>query len=235
MSAIILDIETAGERWANIDDQTQALLIKRIGDRQKCSVEEATEVAQNELGLNPYTAEIVAFGILDVETDKGAVYFQAGSSKVEDWEAAGIRYKTMTETELLQKFWELSARYTHFVTFSGRTFDIPFIMIRSAVRGIRPPKDLMRNRYLNQQFDSAKHVDLYDQLTFYGSFVNRIGGLHLACRAFGIETPKDGELDGSKVGEYYQKGKYRDIAEYNGRDLRATRDLYLKWRELLAN
>ncbi len=232
MSALVVDIETAGEDWSQIDEHTKKVLTERIS-KYRTEEENPEEVAENELGMTPFTGQIVALGVLDCETSKGAVYYQAGGKKVEDKEENGIKFHVGDEKEILEKFWELADRYTHFITYSGRTFDMPYIMIRSAILGIRPGKDLMRNRYINLQAHNAYHIDLYDQLKFYGSF-NGLGGLHLACRAFGIETPKDGEIDGSLVGEYYKKGKYMEIAEYNSRDLFATAELYAKWRAYLA-
>jgi hypothetical protein len=56
----------------------------------------------------------------------------------------------------------------------------------------------------------------------------------LACRAFGITTPKDGEIDGSKVGQFFKDKKYLDIARYNARDLASTAQLYEKWKQFLS-
>lgn len=234
MAALIFDIETAGEDWQEIDEHTQQLLIERV-NRWQPELDEraATEYAQKELGVSPFTGEIVALGVLDADTAKGAVYFQDGGKKIADREIDGVKLSAMSEVQMIGKFWELVNRYSEFVTFSGRTFDVPFLMIRSAIHNIRPTKDLMRGRYLYQQNANALHFDLYDQLRFYGS-ISHIGGLHLACRAFGIETPKDGEIDGSKVSEYFRSGRINEIAEYNARDLHATRLLYKKWKELLA-
>lgn len=233
MSALIIDIETVGEQWEEIDEQTREVLTGRVTRfHPDLSEEEAQEIVISELGATPFTGEIVALGVLDAETDKGAVYFQSPNNEKEE-EIDGVKLKAATEKAMLEKFWELAERYTHFITFSGRQFDIPFIMIRSAVHGIRPTKDLMRGRYLYQQSTNAVHIDLYDQMNFYGSFP-RLGGLHLATRAFDIETPKDGQIDGSKVGEYFRDKKCKEIAEYNARDIHATRELYLKWKKYLS-
>lgn len=232
MSALIIDIETSGEDWEQIDDQTKTLLKDRITRWHPELEDSAEDSARNELGFSPFTGEIVALGLLDSDTNKGAVYYQAPGKKIADQDQGGIKLSVQTEKEMLEKFWTLSDRYTHFITYSGRTFDIPYIMLRSAIHGVQPKKDLMRGRYLYQQSPNAIHIDLYDQMAFYGAM--RIGGLHLACRAFGVETPKDGAIDGAKVAEYYRAGKYQEIAEYNARDLVSTNQLYKKWQKYLA-
>jgi len=138
----------------------------------------------------------------------------------------------MSEEQMLKAFWDGARQYQHFITFNGRTFDVPFMMLRSAINGIRPSKDLMRGRYLYQHAPDAVHIDLLDQLSFYGA-VRRKGTLHMYTRAFGIPSPKDGGLDGDQVGPFFKAGKYKEIATYNGRDLFATSALYQKWEEYL--
>ncbi|HUD20451.1 MAG TPA: ribonuclease H-like domain-containing protein [Candidatus Saccharimonadales bacterium] len=229
--ALIVDIETVGEDWQKIDETTKSHLLEKAAKRLANDAD-VEEVVSSELGLSPLTSQIVALGVLDSDTSKGAVYFQAPNQNIPDSVKDGLKYHTGVEKEILTKFWEIAEKYTEFVTYNGRTFDFPFIMIRSAIDGLRAGKDLTRARYLYQQSPQAVHVDLYDQLTFYGAA--KVGSLHMVCRAFGIETPKDGEIDGSKVGEYFLAKKYQEIAEYNGRDLTATAELYRRWKKLLS-
>lgn len=232
MPALVIDIETAGEDWSLIDDQTKKILVKRAAYQMGGEELTAEEIAEQQLGISPLTGEIVAFGMLDCESSSGAVYFQAPEADASQEEYRGLKMRACSEKEILERFWDLSDRYTHFVTYSGRTFDIPYILLRSAIHGIRPKKDLMRGRYLYQQAPGAIHVDLYDQLSFYGAM--RLGGLHTVCRAFGIDSPKSEEIDGARVGEFFRAKKYREIAEYNAGDLFATKELYKKWQSLLA-
>ena len=97
--------------------------------------------------------------------------------------------------------------------------------------GIRPTRDLLEGRYLYQQ-RGAKHIDLQDQLTFYGAWHKR-PSIHLFCRAFGIDSPKEGGA-GDEVAPMYKAGKYLEIAKYNAGDIRATAALYERWKETLA-
>lgn len=106
-------------------------------------------------------------------------------------------------------------------------------MIRSAIHGIRPTKDLMRGRYLYQNATDAMHIDLFDQLSFYGAFRGRGKSLHMWSRAFGIESPKAQGITGSDVGRLFMEKKYFDIARYNVGDLRATKTLYDRWEKYL--
>ena len=235
MAQLIFDIETIGENFDKLDTTTQESLTRWI--RKESQNEEeyraALEDMKNGLGFSPLTGEIVVIGVFDAEKDKGAIYYQAPGEKNKDFEENGIVYRQCTEKEMLERFWEGAKQYNEFVSFNGRAFDVPFIIVRSAVYKIKPTKDLMRARYLYQQSSDSQHIDLYEQLSFYGA-VSRLGGLHLACRAFGIITPKDGEIDGSKVGQFFKDKKYLDIARYNARDLSSTAQLYNKWKQFLS-
>ncbi len=106
-------------------------------------------------------------------------------------------------------------------------------MIRSAVHRMRPSKDLLSNRYLSLQRHNAKHVDLLDQLTFYGAVHRNKGNLHLWTRAFGIQSPKASGVTGDDVGRLFRAGEFLKIAQYNVGDLKATQALYEYWDKYL--
>jgi DNA polymerase elongation subunit (family B) len=232
---IVFDIETIGEDFEALDKATQENLTKWI--KKDSTNEEEYKLALQDLksglGFSPLTGQIVALGVLDVHKNEGAVYYQAPGQKNEEVKEDGITLKQMPEAEMLKKFWELAQKYQIFITFNGRGFDVPFLMIRSAIHGIRPTKDLMQARYPWQaRGDGAVHVDLYDQLSFYGA-TRRKGSLHLWSRAFGIESPKAEGVSGEDVQPLFKKKRFLDIARYNIGDLRATRALYEKWEDYL--
>lgn len=235
MATLIFDIETIGEDFDALDGTTQDVLtrwIKRDAESEEGYKSMLTDVKEG-LGFSPLTGEIVAIGVLDADKDKGAVYFQSPGETEGRFEDGGYKYEPLAEQEMLQKFWDIVAKYDTFVTFNGRGFDVPFLMVRSAIHGIRPSKNLMANRYLNYQPGNARHIDLLDQLSFYGA-LRRKGSLHLWTRAFGIESPKAQGVSGDDVAELFRNQRYEDIARYNARDLRATLDLYRKYEEYLA-
>lgn len=234
-SKLIFDIETVGADFDALDETTQEALTRWI--KKEAANEEdykiALEELKNGMGFSPLTGEIVAIGVLDYHKNEGVVYFQAPGEKIPESSENGIKFKQLTEKEMLEKFWDGARHYREFVTFNGRGFDAPFLMARSAVHDIKPSKDLMRARYLYQQSPDAVHIDLYDQLSFYGA-TRRKGSLHLWCRLFGIESPKAGGITGDDVGQLFKDKKFLEIAKYNVGDLRATRELYDKWEKYLS-
>ncbi|MDP2838052.1 MAG: ribonuclease H-like domain-containing protein [Candidatus Moranbacteria bacterium] len=235
MATLVFDIETVGEDFDTLDQTSQDVLTRWIKRESESGEDYTAALADLKagMGFSPLTGQIVAIGIRDVEREKSAVYFQASKDGQEkSFEEGDCKFEVMTEQDTLQKFWDVVEKYDTFVTFNGRAFDVPFLMVRSAVHGIRPSKNLLGNRYLNYHPSNARHVDLLDQLTFYGA-MRKKGSLHLWCRLFGIESPKAQGVDGDDVKALYESGKSDDIARYNARDLRATAELYQRYVKFL--
>lgn len=233
MHTLIFDIETVGESWDELDTTTQSLLSRWVDRTAKNEVEHEAEMKdlREGLGFSPLTGMIVAIGLYDLERKQGVVYYH-GNGDEEEYDVGEFILKSRSEKEMLEDFWEGAKEYDTFVTFNGRGFDVPFLNLRSAIHGIRPTHDLMDGRYLYQQ-KHARHVDLQDQMTFYGAMQRR-PSLHLFCRAFGIESPKAEGVAGDDVAELFHAKKFGDIARYNARDVIATTLLYKKWLAYLA-
>ncbi len=228
LKKIVLDIETIGKDFESFDEMSREYLLKFA------ETEEEIKEAKESLGFSPLTGEIVAIGMLNPDTEKGAIFFQApanpGSSHTdppEPFEKNGIQFIADTENGILKRFWEAVKNYDQVITFNGRGFDAPFIMLRSAILKIKPTKDLMPNRY-----SATSHIDLLDQLTFFGS-VRRKFSLHMWCKAFGIKSPKEEGVTGLEVKDFFKDGKYIEIAKYCVGDLYATKELYDYWNKFV--
>jgi len=230
VSKLVFDIETVGEDFDSLDKITQDVLTQWIQREAKDDKEYEHLFAdlRNGLGFSPLTGKIVAIGVLDVDKEKGGVYYQSPDKKQEKKEENGITYEAMDEEKILRKFWEIAVKYRMFISFNGRGFDVPYMMARSAANKVPPTKNLMKGRYLYQQDSDAMHIDLQDQLTFYGA-MRKKGGLHLWSRAFGIKSPKSEGITGDDVSRLFKEKNYLDIARYNALDLFATSDLYKVW------
>jgi len=245
INKLVFDIETVGVDFDSLDETTRESLARWIkparttdavqsGGKEsssKTDYEEALRELKSGLGFSPLTGEIVVVGVLDCGKNQGVVYFQAPGENIKEFSEDNITFKQATEKEMLEKFWQGAKEYDEFIGFNSRGFDVPFIMVRSAIHGVKPTRNLMEGRYLYQQRD-AKHIDLQDQLTFYGA-VWKKGNLHLWSRAFGIKSPKSEGITGDDVGQLFKDKKFLEIAKYNAGDLRATRELYEKWEKYL--
>jgi hypothetical protein len=99
-------------------------------------------------------------------------------------------------------------------------------MVRSAVHRITPSRDLMPNRY------NVAHIDLLDQLTFYGATKRRFS-LDMWCKTFGIKSPKSEGITGYEVKELFVSKRYLDIAKYCLGDIIATKELHTYWESYI--
>lgn len=220
MSRVIFDIETVGKDFESLDRSTQEYLLRYA------ETEDEKEEIKDRLSFYPLTGEIVTIGLLDPDTQKGKVFFQNAGDPLLPFEEDNVLYETGTEREILDKFWDVIKEYVQFITFNGRGFDCPFILIRSAVHRIKPRKDLMPNRY------GDAHIDLLEQLTFYGASRRRFN-LDMWCRTFGIKSPKESGITGDEVKGLFKAGRYLDIARYCMGDIRATKELLFYWENFI--
>ncbi len=216
MSKIVFDIETIGVDFENLDEKVQEYVLKDAEDEKK------NQEKKDKLGLWPLTGEIAAICLFNPETARGKVFFQAPGEKIESFVEEGMEYEALPEKEILEKFWREIRQHQQFITFNGRKFDCPYIMIRSAVLKVRPTRNLMPYRY-----SDTEHVDLLDQLTFYDAF--RRFPLDFYCRNFGLDRKKLEGISGDKVQEYFKKKKFLEIARYCAADVRATAELFERW------
>jgi DNA polymerase elongation subunit (family B) len=220
MSRVIFDIETVGKDFGSLEKPVRDYLLRWAG-----SEEEKKEVEES-LSFYPLTGEVIAIGMLNPDTGRGAVYFQNNRDPLLPFEEDGILYEAGTEEDIIRKFWDAIKSYDQFVTFNGRGFDCPFILVRSAVHRIKPKRDLMPNRY------GDAHIDLFDQLSFFGASRRKFS-LDLWCRTFGIKSPKEDGITGYEVKELFRAGRHLDIARYCAGDLRATKELLIVWETYL--
>lgn len=229
MAKIVFDIETIAENFDEMDETTRKVLAERIpytiGSKK---YEQELAALKRDLVFSPLTGRIVAIGVLDIEKHKGVVYFQSPDVEAKEFEEDMFLYKPMDERQMLESFWGGARQYDEFISFNGRLFDAPYLIVRSAVHKVQISKNLMSHRYLESQRYGPKHVDLYDQLTFYGA-LHRPANLHMWCRAFGITSSKAFDVKGSDVAQLFHERKYLEIARYNARDVQATKELYEYW------
>ena len=57
--------------------------------------------------------------------------------------------------------------------------------------------------------------------------------MDIACRSFGITSPKTGEVTGETVAKAYKEGNIAAVEEYVMRDVEATHQLFEKLRQYI--
>ncbi len=186
--------------------------------------------SDNSDSLSPYKGQIVSLGMYDIERELGAVHF-VGNPKDESFADDSFKYKSQSEKELLEDFWESVDQYDVIASFNGRAFDVPFIYMRSISLGVKPSVEIARQRYVSKQ-NPPYHVDLFDEFSFHGSVVRK-PSLGVLCEALGIDNPKL-LMSGEDITEKYLNKEISEIAKYNAKDVLAIKSLYERWLANLA-
>jgi len=236
MATLVFDIETTALPLENFDEAQQEYLFREADKLADATAKDAKrEEIAKFMSLWPFTSQVVCIAMLNAETQRGQTLFVAEDfEKVEEADAPVKFIPCADETELLAQFWDVAKKYDSVVTFNGRGFDVPFIYLRSALLNV----PISKKNWLGYRYATDPHCDLAEQFTFY-SVSGRDGAarrfnLDFYCKAFGIESPKSHGVTGMDVGALLAAGKFRDIAEYCLRDVRATVELYKIWKERLA-
>jgi hypothetical protein len=224
---IVFDIETCSVPFESLSESQQEYLLRYAEKEtdEKAKVMKADE-AIRYTSLYPFTAKIVAIGIYDVNNEKSYVYYE--NEIPEEWfsEEKKVHYKGLSESEMLKSFWRIIEVTDQVITFNGKYFDAPFLMLRSAINQIKPAKNLVTKKY-----STSLHIDLLEQFTYYG--LTRKFNLDFYCQAFRVKSPKSKGISGMDVKNLYEAGRIKDIAVYCGDDIYATYQLYKIWDEYL--
>lgn len=218
MNKVVFDIESLAFPFESFDAEQQEYITKFAKD------DEELEDAKLKMNLSPLTAQLLAIGLLNPDTKRGKVLYQSELKESHLSEDGMIEYVATDEKGILTVFWDDIKRYNQFITFNGRGFDSPFLILRSAMLGVKPSRNLLPYRY-----DPKIHCDLLDQLTFYGAF--RRYSLDFYCKAFDIKSPKSDGVSGLDMKNLFEEKRYKKIAEYCIGDVIATAELYRIWNE----
>ena len=226
MKKLVIDIETVGTPWEEHDPYVREYLIKGMNEAE-------AEEEKRRGALSPFLGRVVAIGVVNAETGKScAMYEVPGQNELITRVEGSRTLISGNERLILEKFWQFMAKEDRFISFNGRQFDGPYLMIRSAIHGLVPKRDLVGPRY---RFHP--NCDLREVLNFSGTLNGRQirFNLDLACKSFGIQSSKTEGMDGRSVETLYRAGRYEDIAIYCLEDVRATCELYLKLEKTILS
>jgi predicted PolB exonuclease-like 3'-5' exonuclease len=126
------------------------------------------------------------------------------------------------EGEILKEFWKLGEGVNLFVGHNILNFDLKFIWKRSVICKIKPTVNISFQKFRdNPVFDTMQEWEKWD-LKNYTS-------LDTLAKALGFPSSKK-QLDGSKVQDFYEKGKHKEIYEYCKADVELTRKIYYRMK-----
>jgi hypothetical protein len=126
----------------------------------------------------------------------------------------------LNEAKTLKSFWNLVGRVNPyqdlFIGHNILDFDLAFLVKRSIINRIQPPKISFRRYQQNPIFDTMWEWSLWRY---------RIS-LSDVADAIGISSPKQDGIDGSRIYDLFRAGKHQDIAAYCMRDVECAREVY---------
>jgi hypothetical protein len=137
-------------------------------------------------------------------------------------------YRPHVMTERFWRGWEAYRRPT-WVTFNGRSFDLPLMELAAFRYGISVPGwfDMQNKGYQQRRsrYNTDAHLDLHDILTNFGA-TRFHGGLNLAANLLG----KPGKMDvqGFMVQDLYNDGQLAAINHYCRCDVLDTYFVFLR-------
>lgn len=212
---IYFDIETIPAQSDNIKNYVQSNLSAPANYKKpeaiNAWIEDNKDIVYRKTALNGGFGQIVCVGYAINDGDVKTIYFN-------DWASS--------EKEILQSFfndliecYRPSADITpHFIGHNIENFDLRFIYQRAIVLGIKPPSFLPLNS------KSCNNMYIFDTMSEWAGKRNYVS-LNEVCLSLGIPTKGD-EIDGSKVWDFVQEDRVKEVAEYCASDVDKVRAIY---------
>jgi predicted PolB exonuclease-like 3'-5' exonuclease len=117
--------------------------------------------------------------------------------------------------------------HTVLVTYNGRSFDLPVLVMRSLCHAVALPW-YYRDPGTRARYAEGRHLDLCDWLADHGA--TRAAKLDAITRLIGL--PGKTGVDGSQVEGMYKAGQLASIQHYCLTDVAQTALLFLRFRLL---
>ena len=141
--------------------------------------------------------------------------------KVQGSEIGSVSRVMQDEKGMLDVFFNAMARDCNgrppfFIGQYVAGFDLKFLFHRAVILGAKPKFKI--------PFDGRHDKDFYCTQEAWAGFKGRMSQDNL-CKALGIEG-KPGDIDGSKVWDFYKAGKIERIEEYNRYDVETVEKIY---------
>ena len=215
MAYLILDIETIP--LPPIDNEVEEAIAKKIQAR----IEKTGDAPENAESLirstSPFFGQVLCVGMRWLQDD--------GSTRdkvvCEENEEATLR----TFFEVINHSSTQGAKFVH---YNGMGFDIPFLTTRAAHYNI----EITNRKFTNlRRFTFDHHVDVMLYLCNWNNY-NSVS-MDIACRSFGIPSPKEGDVKGDTVAKAFEEGNIEAVNEYVMRDVEATHQLFEKLKQYI--
>lgn len=145
------------------------------------------------------------------------------------------------EKEKIEKFLVYIEKFNpRLVSFNGRGFDLPMMMIRAMKYNLSATNYFCTNDKISgkdkwsnyrSRYDGAFHLDLLDHISDFGS----VRGFKLDTLCATLNLPGKYDVSGDQVLELYYQNELEKISQYCESDVLNTYWLFLKYELLRGN
>lgn len=212
-SLIFFDIETASQ-VPILEENTEMFKVFRHKSRNK-ETEELLSVEDTQALYNKIAALSSSFGKV--------VCFSMG--RIKDNKISLFSIKGEEKDILNQAYTIIGSSSMACVSFNGQGFDIPFCRQRAAIYDLVAPKVLNDVGLKPWSFDDIGNIDCLKVMQGTSPFRMAFSEL---CLMLGVESPKNGSIEGSGVSKAYHEGRIDEIVEYCEKDVRALINVFLR-------
>lgn len=212
---IFFDIETIPAQSEKIKNHVQSNISPPANYKKpeviSAWIEENRDAMYRKTALNGGFGQIVCIGYAVNDNPVKVIYS-------DEW--------ATSESDVLSNFFsDISKSYKfgyhtppQFIGHNIDNFDLRFIYQRAIILGIKPPDFLpVNNKVYN-------NIHIFDTMVEWSGRHNFVS-LNDICLSLGISQKSD-EIDGSKVWDFVQNGKMKEVAEYCASDVEKVRAIY---------
>lgn len=207
---IFFDLEMASGQ-KQLDPKSELFKIFQYKKRNRETdelpdIKETQRLYKKDAALDPITGRVVSGTVGYVKNDE-------------------IHLKSFfgEEKEVVQGVVDTLANSKRIISgFNIVGYDLPYIRKRATILGIPYPNQI--NDVGQKPWIFADKVfDIMDQWKGTGFYYNNLDEM---CWAFGVPSPKNGDVKGSEVSKVFWEGGIDKIVTYNESDVRSTINLF---------
>ena len=210
---LVLDIKTIKK---NLDQDFTAYQKEYL-----TQYDEGESRFENKMALYPQTGQIISIGAKNIVNGRGFVIFDAQNQFKENFQDDNRNltlYGSQNEKEILTVFWNLIASMqkggfdlNRLITFNGKSFDVPFILYRSAVQQVKITHSL------GVKSPGHFHIDLLEEVSFMRKI--RKFNLDIIAHSLGVASHRSEDYNNEAVNIWYEEQSFDEIAFYSYDDV----------------
>jgi len=221
---LFFDIETCGS-YATIEEMEEKNTIlynlwNKMGESYfRRHYPEDERMSEGEL-FKKYAGLLPEFGRIVCVS---AGFITAKERKIQSFTKGGEEEILKETVKLLNRVYKLDFSLCG---HNIKTFDLPYLGKRMLVNKIKPSPIMPSHDTKPWEIKALDTKEVWN----FGSYKG-LSALHLICSVLGLDTPKDGKVDGTNIHRsYYEDNNISEIKEYCEKDVNALMDIisYIK-------